>query len=863
MFKSKKLSLALMLSIGAFSMSAYAAVPSAGSVIGNQATANYTDGSGQSKVATSNLVETTVAKVAGVTITSNQSKTVSVGGTILFQHTLTNTGNGVDKFNVLATDLNSGGISFTNLVVFADADKNGVPDGTAITTTPNLASGSSYGIIVSATIPNSASNGDNETVSIAATSVFDGGQAASNVDGIDITGNAVVDVVKSLSVTTGASPSVAPITVTLTYTNTGDSAASTIVFNDPLPAGMSYVAGTGAWSGVSGNLTDASDGDESGVNYQVVANNITATVASIPSGSSGTLSFQIDIDASVSPSNISNIANVTYDDGSGTTIGPVSTNASSYVVQQTAGVLLNDVASASDQDTALNDIVSVTTPVAQGATVVYENNIRNTGNGSDTFEIRVLTAGNSFPSGTVFQFFKADGATPLSDTNADGNPDTGVILSSIDTKFVVKAILPSGFSGSAGYVFFTEGRSKFTSTVADTVENRLTAITTSTVDATFDKSISGGALAADGLGVSVGALRSATVAPAQTTTFNVFVNNTSGLPDAYKLEASTDSTFTAISLPTDWTIVYRNAGSSTATTGTVAASAELGLTVDVTVADGVPVTEQLYFRVISEITGASDILQVQVAIESVSDLSLTPNNVGQIFPAGTNNYNHVINNNGNVAITSGTIIAISSVGSWNAVVYYDANSNGVLDSGDPSISDISGIAGGIAANSSVSLIVKIIAPSGAGEGTASTTTITIGAVAGETNTSDNSATDVTTVIVGDVTLSKRQGLDATCDGAVDGTFTTAQIANALPGSCVVYEIVGTNTGSASITALVVNDATPSFTTYFDCAGGCAASTTVGTVVPPANGAGGTLVVSVGNLAPTSTVTFVFVVKIDE
>jgi len=126
MFKKNKiLSLAFVIAT-AIAGSANAAVPSAGSVIGNQATANYKDGSGQTKTATSNLVETTVATIAGVTIANDQTKTVSVGGTVLFQHTITNNGNAVDSFNLSVNDLNSGNIAFTNLVIYPDADQNGV-----------------------------------------------------------------------------------------------------------------------------------------------------------------------------------------------------------------------------------------------------------------------------------------------------------------------------------------------------------------------------------------------------------------------------------------------------------------------------------------------------------------------------------------------------------------------------------------------------------------------------------------------------------------------------------------------------------------------------------------------------------------
>jgi uncharacterized repeat protein (TIGR01451 family) len=870
MFKSKILSLVFLLSSAVFVSNTYAAAPSAGSVIGNQATANYTDGSGQTKVATSNLVETTVAKIAGVTITANQSKTVSVGGTVLFQHTITNTGNGVDSFNLILTDDDVGNINFNNLVVYADADKNGVPDGSAILSTPSLASGSSYGILVSGTVPSSANNADSEQLTILVRSAFNNTIQQSNQDTVSVTGNAVVDVVKSLSLTTGPSPSSSPITVTLTYTNTGDSSASSVVFNDPLPTGMSYVASSGSWSGFGGGLTDASDGDESGsttgIDYFVAGNNISANVANIPSGSSGTISFQVTIDSSVVPGNITNTANTTYDDGSGTTIGPINTNGSAYTVQQTASVEMNDNGSASDEDgDNNNDIVAITTPVSQGQTVVFENNIVNNGNGDDTFEIRVLTgASNTFPSGTVFQFFKADGATPLSDTNSDGNPDTGVITPLIDTKIVVKAILPSGFSGSDGYQFLTEGRSKFTNSVFNTVTNTLTAITSSTVDVTMNFD-SGTATASDGLGagIEVNPVVSESVLPNGTASFSMFVNNTSGLPDTYSLQASTDPTFATITLPSDWNVVFRDGGSSTSTTGSIPASGNKNFTVDVSVADGAPVTQAIYFRAVSSVTNAVDTIYNEVVIQQVEDISLTPNNTGQIFPAGTNNYTHSINNNGNVTSTSGAITVGNSITGFNAIVYLDLNNDGFLDSGDPVINDISDIAGGINAKSSVTLIVKVFAPSGAGEGTANTTSITISPSAGEINTSDNTASDVSTVISGDVTLTKRQGLDSDCNGTVDGSFTSAQISNALPGACVVYEIVGTNTGSAGITSLFLNDTTPNFTTYFDCLGGCSASSSVGVTTPPANGSNGTVVVNVGNLTPSSSVTLIFVVKIDE
>ena len=49
---------------------AYAAAPEAGSVIGNQAVATYTNSAGDTITVTSNTVETVVQQVAGVTLDS-------------------------------------------------------------------------------------------------------------------------------------------------------------------------------------------------------------------------------------------------------------------------------------------------------------------------------------------------------------------------------------------------------------------------------------------------------------------------------------------------------------------------------------------------------------------------------------------------------------------------------------------------------------------------------------------------------------------------------------------------------------------------------------------------------------------------
>lgn len=100
-----------------------AAAP-AGITIGNQATATYSDGGSVTRTVTSNTVLTTVQQVASVSLAANAAKTVSVGGQVVYAHTLVNTGNGPDSFNLAGVQ--SGSLAFASLQFFADANGDGV-----------------------------------------------------------------------------------------------------------------------------------------------------------------------------------------------------------------------------------------------------------------------------------------------------------------------------------------------------------------------------------------------------------------------------------------------------------------------------------------------------------------------------------------------------------------------------------------------------------------------------------------------------------------------------------------------------------------------------------------------------------------
>jgi uncharacterized repeat protein (TIGR01451 family) len=861
-----------------------AAAPNAGAIIGNQASATYTDGSGQSRTATSNLVQTIVAQVGGVDIEADQSRTVTIGGTVYFPHTVTNTGNGADTYN-LASAEGAGDFDFTNLLVYPDVDQNGVPDSlTPITVTPTLNPGDVYGVVVAGTVPGTATGGQSETIDITATSTFDGGQTDSNTDTVTVTANAVIDVTKAIDITAGPSPNAGPITVTLTYTNRGAATATAVNLEDALPTGMSYIAGTGRWSGSGAiALGDGAGGgdDPAGIVYDgeaTTAGTIEATILSVAPGASGIVTFQVSIDAGLAPGSLVNTAAYEYDDGSGSTIGPVNTNPATYDVDPTAAVDLSDTGSASDEGTADDDVVEITTPVSQGSVVSFENVVVNNGNGTDTFDMTLVS--NNFPVGTNFQFFQSDGAgnptSPMTDSNGNGTPDTGPVAAGASYKVILQVTLPAGASGDnggAGFDAVKRATSDLNPAVSDDTTDTLAEIIVSSVDLTNDSVGGPGA----GEGPEPAAVTTETVDPGTTATFTLFVENTSSAPDTYDLAASTDSSFASLALPAGWTVVFKNtSGAVIADTGVLVAGASFEVTAEVSVpATAAPATTSLYFRALSSSTGALDIKHDAVTVNPVNDIALSPSNTGQVFPGGSIVYAFDLDNNGNTDETSSALTAGNSQGTWSApVVYWDVNGDGALDGGDVVVTDISDILGAngdpngdgiLQPGESLPLLVRVEPPAGANDGDTNTTTVTATPVAGETNTTDNTVTMVTTVITSDVVLDKGQALDALCDGTADGPFSTGDItAGAIPGACIVYQITATNSGSSDVNTLVITDSTPSFTTYESCGGACVAAVTVGSISSsPADEAAGVVEATVGTVAPLNSATLTFTVQIDE
>ena len=857
----------------------FAQVPPANTPIGNQASATYLDNGGNNQSVTSNTVETIVQQVAGVTITAGINLTVSPGGQVTFPHTITNTGNGIDSFD-LTTLEGSGDFNFDNIRIYPDEDGNGVPDNfTEIFTTPNISypgntggNPNTYGIVIVADIPVTANDGDIETIQVTATSDHDGGETASTTNTTTVDEDAVINVQKNRSVQNVAVGDT--VTYTFSYAESGgNSNATNLVIKDPLPAGVTYVAGSGVWSGASGiPLTDLGTGETaSGITYEYddtgTADSVIIQIASINAGASGTISFKVTVDAETEGNTILNTGSYYHDDSP----TPTTTNPADIIVDENY-----------DIESVGADTVSIA-EVNQGSIVYFVNKFVNQGTADDIYAI--TTTNNNYPSGTTFTFYQADANDqPTSPFTLGGGGQylTGTVYVGDTVTVILQVNLPSGVSGGPYSVVKTL-TSLNDPSESDFHVDKLEGITEPTVDITNNGGIGTGT--GVGQGPETNPVSTITTNPNTTVNFPLVITNTSAVSDNYALNFGIDTTAVgglsnAGVLPTGWTASFRNPNNSNSVitqTGTIASGDSMQVTFRVNIPAGyAPGDVELYVRALSQTTGAVDVKHERVSVNTVRNLSLTANQTGQVSPGGSVNYIHTLTVNSNVTENNGTdtdfyLELTNSVPTgWTAVVYWDTNEDGLVTSVDSLLTsaassgsiDLPSTVGSLSFGDQVKFIVNVNASTGLSDGASVTTTITI-SDEGIVGLADVSNNDQTEVQAGVISIDKFQAPDVE---GVAGTYTKNQF-NVFPGDTVWYKIVVVNDGSEPVTNIIVQDNVPSYTTIAVPATvtediGTIAGLTLGATNPTA-GNTGTVKVTATSLQPTHQFTIVFAVKVDE
>jgi uncharacterized repeat protein (TIGR01451 family) len=301
----------------------------------------------------------------------------------------------------------------------------------------------------------------------------------------------------------------------------------------------------------------------------------------------------------------------------------IAAGASSQAFAATAaGTSITNQASATYLDSTLtsrtatsNTVVTVVQQVASvgvtpnsakyaaaGAQVVYPHTITNNGNGADSFALSSNNSGAFTMTGVVF-YLDADGdgvadnATPLTNT---GTLAPGAVL-----HVVAVATLPAGAANGAANNLTVTATSAFNGAVTGTA----TDTTTVTSGAQIDITANSAGPVAPGAGPGVEATAVATTAAAAGTTarFTLYLNNNGGSADTFNLAASTDATFGGMTLPSGWTVVFKDMNGAVITNATVNGGTSVLVYADVQVAPGAPdgITD-VYFRALSATSGVSD-----------------------------------------------------------------------------------------------------------------------------------------------------------------------------------------------------------------------------------------------------------------
>ena len=860
---------------------AYAAAPTAGSVIGNQAAATYVNSSGDTISVTSNMVQTVVQQVAGVTLATNASETAAPGGKAFLPHSITNDGNGPDAFTLAAADSNPAGgdFDFDSVLIYPDANQDGIADTTTtIASTPVLAPGETYGIIIEANIPSSAIATESETITISATSQYDGAVSDTNTDTITVSTGAIIEIAKSMTAAPGGDGIVGPgdtVTITLTYTNTGLTAATDLIVTDVLDGNLTFDAASGVWSDSATGLTDANDayeltngaGDQIDFQYDGT-DTVTFQIDNVPTGRTGSVTFTATIDAGTGAGTIYNTATQTVN-----TVAFPPSNRANIVVEEVYQVTAADAASSTysadpdtavnlvaapgsstDDDGALNDQVEEDTDTYQGQTIRFEFVLTNQSNIADSMNVSV--ANGSFPAGTTFEILAADNATPVLGT-------VGPLASGGTTTVnVIARLAPSAAAAAAGTTNYTATLSA--QSINGGTANTATALFTGAVlAATVD--IENPDTSGDGPNPLNGGNPWIDYAtdPGDPVSFDVVVQNNGPTGDTYNLSLGA-------ALPTGWTITYAlPSGALVTNTGVIAGGGSLTLTVTVTpTATAAPTDQSIDIVVTSPTTGQTDSLVNAVIVNEIVDLEISSSQAAQVAPGGTVDLPLTLRNHGNTTITEGAVSMGGTFSTFNAVLYHDVNGDGAVDAGDTVLDNIDDIAGGIAAGASEPIILRVQAPSAAAVGLVESDTVVVATSLNTGTDTDgstgNNTIDITmTIVSGDITLLKEQALDANCDGTI-GAFVTTQL-TADPGQCIRYRITASNTGSANAGTVTIRDTVPAFTTFTECTAACAVAVTPGTAsvtTQPPEGATGAIESAHGTLLPGQSATLLFTIQID-
>jgi uncharacterized repeat protein (TIGR01451 family) len=201
----------------------------------------------------------------------------------------------------------------------------------------------------------------------------------------------------------------------------------------------------------------------------------------------------------------------------------------------------------------------------------------------------------------------------------------------------------------------------------------------------------------------------------------------------------------------------------------------------------------------------------EVNFGDVGQSQLTGTGTQTIAAGTTASYGHQFIAGTEGSVTFSTAQAPTPFLAWTSLVYLDANCNALLDGGDSQITS----AINVVAEQVVCLVQKVISPSTATNGSQDVSTLSASFVyAAPSAITDNySQLDTTIIMDGGLVLVKKVREVSSCPSTVTDTnpFTTNN--QALPNALIEYQIAYSNPSANTVSNIVINDMTPSFTTF--------------------------------------------------
>lgn len=722
------------------------------------------------------------------------------------------------------------------------------------------------------------------------------------------------------------------ITYTISYTNNG-AASGRFNLQDVIgtgeTAGLTYVTGSAKWSGnanTSAALSESSNSGFTGADFNVATTGSVSTLTfvdgAVAAGGSGSLSFVVLVNSSATKGGdtTSNAVKFNPLDATGANAAspalgssPSTSNKSVFLVAGSYGVAVGAASSATSSDAkdATAGTPNATSTDAQtnakataGSSTSFTHKVYNLG---DDDIVNVTVASSTFPTGTTFRFYKADGTTELSDHNNDGIPDTDTIKGGDVATIVVKAFIPATTApnAAANYTLTLLGTSVTDATKKDAAKDTLVAVVGAAVDLTNSKTgvSNSGANADVGQGPSAQpTLINASVPAGSWTTLDLWITNNDTQNNTYTLVSSGNSSLSG-SLPVGWTVKYvtgavaKTACAAASGIDPSAISVNAGQQQELTACISIPATQALtnqavYFRVRATGPGSDGTVPVDTLYDQINVIAaaltysatIDPAGGGsQVVPAGSVTYAKTISAGGTgicqagqVTVELGTGNADAAAG-WSYAMY--ANTTGTLNPATDLVT--AATVPGPKPGQPVYVWLKVFAPGNAAVNTYDDATVTVTFPESTAGAGDSCGTVVgtarSTVVLSQIVVSKLQALNATCDA----TGLTTALANltagsitAKPGQCVVYQVTASNNSTSTVTNLSVSDTVPTYTTWtasVQPATGCTSTN----IVPTLGNSGAATYDSASKkvscdsgansntVSPTATATLTFQVQLDQ